>query len=64
MSDRDQPSKSIDGAGQRIAGNGNRVLEVEVVKKRGKEDRKMSEGREAEVKKRKVSDGKHGYVIS
>ena len=64
MSDKDQPSKSSDEAGHRNASNGNRVLEVEVVKKRDNEDHKMSESREVEVKKMKVSDNRHGYVIS
>ena len=64
MSDRDQPSKSSEEAVQRNAGDDNRYMDVELVEKRHKEDPKMSEGREAEVKKRKASDGKHGYVIS
>ena len=55
---------SSDEAGQRNASNDNRVLEVEVVKKRQKEDSKMSESREVEVKKMKVSDSRHGYVTS
>ena len=61
MSDKDQPSKSSDEAGQRNANNNNKVLEVEVVNKRHKEDHKMSDGREVEVKKRKVSDSRHSY---
>ena len=58
MSDKDQPSKSSDEAGQRNASNDNRVLEVEVVKKRHKEDHWPL------VKKRKVSDSRHSYVTS
>ena len=62
MSDKDQPSKSSDEAGQRNASNDNRVLEVELVKKRQKEDHTMSESSEVEVKKMKVSDSRHQRV--
>ena len=51
---------SSDEAGQRNAGNDQRVLEVKLVKK----GHEMSDGRQLEVKKMKVSDSRHGYVTS
>ena len=54
MSDRSQPPTPIGQAGQRSTGDDSRVLEVELVKKRN--DHEKRDGREAEVKKMKVSD--------
>ena len=59
MSGSDPPSKPSGEDGQRNASNDNRVLEVELVKKRHKVDHEMSEGREVEEKNRKVSGSRH-----
>ena len=62
MSDGSQPPTAIVQAGQRSTSDDNRALEVELVKKRHDDDHEKGDGREGEVKKRKVSDSNPGYA--